>query len=354
MRGVTPPALPGPPRPGTPRRAVTQEDVAREVGVSRTLVSFAFRGAPGVSNETREAIFDAAQRLGYRQNAAAADLARKRPSTVGLYLLDLRNEVYADVFHGVREAFEDAPNRLILSVSPTANSLGRAAVDSLIEARVGIVVAATLLDADADVQELAQTVPVVNVARRVHGVDSVYSDDPAGAEAAVRHLIELGHTRIAHLTGPPHEGHQGRRRSYERTMSDAGLPPRVVTAQDYTQEAAERAVVPLLAGGERPTAIFAHNDELAVGAREAAYGLGLAVPDDLSLIGYDNSRISRLHGIDLTSVDLHALELGRSAGRTALERLANPLAPAVDLKSSPRLVVRGSTAAPPEVRKDRP
>lgn len=336
-------------RPTTPspRRSVTQEDVAREVGVSRTLVSFAFRGAPGVSNETRQAILEAAQRLGYRQNAAAADLARKQPSAVGLYLLDLRNEVYADVFHGVREAFGDTSNRLILSVSPTANSLGRGAIDSLIEARVGIVIAATLLDTDADIRELAQIVPVVNVARRVEGLDSVYSNDPAGAETAVRHLLELGHTRIAHLTGPPHEGHQGRRRAYERVMADAGLPPRVVTAGDYTQEAAEKAVRPLLTAGNRPTAFFAHNDELAVGAREAAYRIGLGVPDDLSLVGYDNSRISRLHGIDLTSVDLHALDLGRSAGRVALERLADPLSPVVDLKSAPRLVIRGSTAPPP-------
>lgn len=330
----------------SPRRPVTQEDVAREVGVSRTLVSFAFRGAPGVSSETRQAILDAAQRLGYRQNATAADLARKRPSAVGLYLLDLRNEVYADIFHGVREAFEDARNRLILTVSPTANSLGRSAVDSLIEARVGLVIAATLLDTDADIRELAQIVPVVNVARHVPGVDSVYSDDPAGSEAAVRHLLALGHTRIAHLTGPPHEGHQGRRRAYERTMSDAGLAPRVVVAEDYTQEAGERAVRTLLGGSERPTAVFAHNDQLAIGAREAAYGMGLAVPGDLSLVGYDNSRICRLHGIDLTSVDLHALDLGRSAGRTALERLADPLAPAVDLKTAPRLLVRGSTAPP--------
>ncbi|WP_246036481.1 LacI family DNA-binding transcriptional regulator [Sinomonas susongensis] len=334
------------PPPG-PRRPVTQEDIAREVGVSRTLVSFAFRGAPGVSSETRQAILEAARRLGYRQNAAAADLARKRPSAIGLYLLDLRNEVYADIFHGVREALGDAPNRLILSVSPTANSLGRRAIDSLIEARVGIVIAATLLDSDSEIRDLAQTVPVVNVARRVEGIDSVYSDDPAGADTAVRHLVELGHTRIAHLTGPPHEGHQGRRRAYERTMAAAGLPSRVVTADDYTQEAAEKAVRRLLSGSDRPTAVFAHNDELAVGAREAAYSLGLAVPDDLSLVGYDNSRIARLHGVDLTSIDLHALDLGRSAGRVALDRLADPLAHAVDLKSDPRLVVRSSSAPPP-------
>lgn len=325
------------------QRAVTQEDVAQAVGVSRTLVSFAFRGAPGVSSETRQAILEAAQRLGYRHNAVAADLASKRPSAVGLFLLDLRNEVYADVFNGVREALSPHSNRLILSISESPG-VDEGAVNSLIEARVGIIVAATLLDSDARVKELAATIPMVNVARRVDGVDSVYSDDRAGARAATEHLLRLGHTRIAHVTAPPHEGHEERRRAYEATMREAGLTPQVVVVDDYSQAAAQRAAGALLTGAERPTAVFAHNDEIALGVREAAYAAGLAVPRDLSLVGYDNSRIASLHGIDLTSVDLHALELGRAAGVAALERLAAPDGPVVDRSSEPQLVVRGSTA----------
>lgn len=331
------------------QRAVTQEDVAQAVGVSRTLVSFAFRGAPGVSSETRQAILEAAQRLGYRHNAAAADLASKRPSAVGLFLLDLRNEVFVDIFSGVRESLDGARSRLILSVSQSRGAVDEGAMDSLVEARVGIVIAATLFDTDERVKALAASMPLVNVARRIDGVDSVYSDDRAGARAATEHLLRLGHTRVAHVTGPGAEGHLERRRAYAATMLDAGLTPRVVVADEYTQEAAWRAATALLAGAERPTAVFAHNDELALGVREAAHALRLSVPRDLSLVGYDDSRIARLHGIDLTSVDLHALDLGRAAGAAALARLANPGAPPVDQSSNPRLVVRRSTAAPAPV-----
>lgn len=327
-------------------RPATQSDVAREVGVSRTLVSFAFRGAPGVSGETKEAIFEAARRLGYRPNAVAADLARKHRSAVGLYLMDIRNEVYADILSGVRMALPQDGNRLILSVSRSVDGVDRGALESLIEARVGIIIAATLLDPDERVLELAQIVPLVSVTRPVAGVDSVYSDDIAGARYATEHLLRLGHRRVAHLAGPIYDGHTARRQSYEQTMRDAGLKPQTLAAEDFTQEAGQRAATLLLKQAERPTALFTHNDQLALGAREAAHDLGLAIPRDLSLVGYDNSRTARLHGIDLTSVDLHAIALGQAAGAVALERLNDPEAPVADERLMPELVVRDSTAPP--------
>jgi DNA-binding LacI/PurR family transcriptional regulator len=329
-----------------PHRPATQSDVAREVGVSRTLVSFAFRGAPGVGGETKEAIFDAAKRLGYRPNAAAADLARKHRSAVGLYLMDIRNEVYADILSGVRMTLPQEGNRLILSVSRSVDGVDRGALESLIEARAGIIIAATLLDPDEQVQELAQIVPLVSVTRPVPGVDSVYSDDFVGARAATEHLLGLGHRRIAHIAGPDYDGHTVRRRSYQKTMHDAGLKPLTLAAEDFTQEAGQRAATALLAQGDRPTAIFTHNDQLALGAREAAHALGLSIPKDLSLVGYDNSRIAKLHGIGLTTVNLHAVALGQAAGMIALERLKNPDAPVADRKLTPELVIRSSTAPP--------
>ena len=330
--------------PDPQHRPATQSDVAREVGVSRTLVSFAFRGAPGVSHETKQAIFEAAKRLGYRPNAVAADLARKHRSAVGLYLLDIRNEIYADVLSGVRTALPQDSNRLILSVSRSVDGVDPGALESLIEARVGIIIAATLLDSDERVQEMARIVPLVSVTRPVLGVDSVYSDDLAGAKAATKHLLGLGHTRIAHLSGPVYDGHVVRRQSYEQTMRDAGLSPQTVAAEDFTPDAGQRAAAQMLDHSDRPTAIFTHNDQLALGVREAAYARGLSIPEDLSLVGYDNSRTSQLHGIDLTSVDLHAVELGRIAGTVALERLNNPDAPIADERLMPQLVVRNSTA----------
>jgi DNA-binding LacI/PurR family transcriptional regulator len=129
-------------------------------------------------------------------------------------------------------------------------------------------------------------------------------------------------------------------------MENAGLAPEVVIADDYTQQAAERAGTVLLNGTDRPTAVFAHNDEMALGVREAGYAAGLSVPEDLSIVGYDNSRIAQLHGIDLTSVDMQARELGRAAGAAALNRLASPDTPVVDRCTEPRLIVRNSTAPP--------
>ena len=135
----------------------------------------------------------------------------------------------------------------------------------------------------------------------------------------------------------------------EQAMRRAGLSPRIVFAEDYTQAAGESVAAALLSGADRPTAVFAHNDEIALGIREAAGKAGLTVPADLSLVGYDDSRIARLRGIDLTSMDLHARELGREAGAAALARLADPGGPVVDRRLEARLVVRGSTAPPPVV-----
>lgn len=332
--------------PDPRNRPATQSDVAREVGVSRTLVSFAFRGAPGVSEETKQAIFAAAKRLGYRPNAVAADLARKHRSAVGLHLMDIRNEIFADILSGVRLALPHDGNRLILSVSRSVDGVDEGALESLIEARVGIIIAATLLDTDERVRELSRIVPLVSVTRPVEGVDSVYSDDIAGAAAAAEHLLALGHRRIAHLAGPAYDGHTDRRRSYEKTMHDAGLTPLTLPADDFTHEAGQRGAAQLLDLADRPTAIFTHNDQLALGAREAIHARGLSVPGDISLIGYDNSRTSSLYGIGLTSVDLKAAALGTIAGEVALERLRSPDAPPADRRLMPHLVIRSSTAPP--------
>ncbi len=328
------------------RRAVTQDDVARAVGVSRTLVSFAFRGAPGVSESTRQEILAAAQRMGYRHNTAAANLAAKHRSAIGLYLLDLLNEVYGDVFTGFREALGGHPNPIVLGVAEGYPSGDDGAVDSLVEARVGVIVAATLLQPDAWIHRLAQLVPVVSVARAVPGVDSVYSDDYEGGRIATLHLLGLGHRRILHIAGPEPDRHDGRREAFEATMRAAGLAPRTVTADDFSMGAAELTARRALAGADRPTAVFAHDDQMALGVREAAHAAGLAIPQDVSLVGYDDSRLSALHGIDMTSVDLRARELGHHAGIAALARLRDPEAPAVDRSLQPRLVVRRSTAAP--------
>ncbi|WP_245953587.1 LacI family DNA-binding transcriptional regulator [Arthrobacter silvisoli] len=325
---------------------MTQSDVARHLGVSRTLVSFAMRGAPGVSEDMRRQILSAADALGYRRNIQAADLARKRPTAVGLHLVDLHNDVYADIFSGVQEVLRSNDSRLVISVNATPYGPDPRALDPLFEAQVGVIIAATLLDPGERVRELNRRVPLVNVTRSVPGVDSIHSDDISGGRLATGHLLDLGHRNIAHLCGPAFEGHLERRTGYRETMLEHGLQPLIIEAAGFSREDAAAVALKLLASppGQRPSAIFAHSDELALGVREAAASLGLSIPGDLSLVGYDNSRVAGLHGIDLTTVDLHARELGRAAGQAAVERMLYPASPAVDRILAPTLVTRASTA----------
>jgi len=334
------------PETETGKRAVTQSDVARHLGVSRTLVSFAMRGAPGVSEDMRRQILGAADALGYRRNVQAADLARKRPTAVGLHLIDLHNDVYADIFSGVQEVLRSTGSRLVISVNATPYGPDPRALDPLFETQVGVIIAATLLDPDERVRELNRRVPLVNVTRSVPGVDSIHSHDISGGRLATEHLLELGHRKIAHLCGPAFEGHLDRRIGYRDTMLEHGLRPHVVEAAAFSRAEATAVALKVLdaPAGQRPSAIFAHSDELALGVREAAAALGLSIPGDLSLVGYDNSRVAGLHGIGLSTVDLHAYELGRAAGQAALQRMLYPDSPVVDRILAPTLVTRSSTA----------
>lgn len=328
-------------------RDVTMADVARAAGVSRQLVSIALRGAPGVGAETKEHILATARRLGYHRNALASRLASRSADVVGLYLQDLRNEVFADVHDGLRETIAAEGLPLVLGVGVAGSAEDRSGLRTLIAARVGVLVAAGVVMPDAELLQLAERIPLVMVSRAVPGLDSVYSDDTLGARKATEHLLKLGHRRIAHVAAPDGDGYRGRRRAYEACMASAGLAPQVVVA-NYSRVAAAQAVGPLLDGDDAPTAVFCHNDTAALGVMDALASRGLALGEDVSLVGYDDSEAARLPAISLTSVDLHAQEMGRRAGEVAVQRLRTPGAPVVDESSRPTLVVRGSTAPPRE------
>lgn len=331
--------------------AATQEDVARELGISRTLVSLALRDRPGVSAPMRERILTTADRLGYRRNSLAAELAQRQRTAVGLHLLDAHNDVYATILSSVQEVVAPAGHRLVLAVNSPSGRDDPQPRNTLLEANVGVIISATSVATDDDVRALNATLPVVLVARRVEGVDSVYVEHDVGARAAVEHLAGLGHTRIAHLTGPSFEGHTQRRAGYLDAMGALGLAPEIATNPGFAREDAFEAARTLLnrPARERPTAVFTHNDELALAVREAAAGLGLRVPGDLSVVGFDNSRAASLTGVDLTTVDIHGADLGRAAARVALLRLERPDAPVVQQGFTPSLVVRRSTAPPRSV-----
>lgn len=326
---------------------VTMSDVARAAGVSPALVSLAFRDAYGVSKSSRERILATAAKMGYQPNRVAARLASKDDDTLGVFLLDLHNEVFADMFDGMREAAHRSGRELVLSVGSISGDLDRPALDSLMRARVDVTIAAGLLLPDADLAAYLGRLPLVSVARIVPGFDAVASDNELGATLAVEHLLSLGHRRIVHLASPPTDGYLGRREGYNRVMKKAGLTPQAITC-GYSRSEASEIAGPLLDSAERPTAIFTHNDQTALGVLDAVHAKGLRVPEDISVVGYDNTSASKLPGVDLTTVDLHPVDLGRRAAEIAILRSNDrTLEPMVEV-FSPSLLVRASSAPPPQ------
>jgi len=331
-------------------QTVTMEDVARKAGVSRALVSLAYRDAYGVSPETREHILAVGKRLGYRPNRVAAQLAGKEQLTIGVFLQDLHNDVFAQVYDGIREVTDAAGKHSVLAVGKLDGSKDVDALETLLESRVDIVIAAGLVLSDKDLKRYTSRLDLVSVMREVAGADSVCSNNRVGAELATEHLIAQGHKRILFLCNPPSDGYLERAEGYQRAMRAAKLNP-VVVEGSYSREVNAKLALELLSGstpaGEtRPTAIFAHNDQAALGVQDAAIQLSLQLGKDLAVVGYDNSALSQSPSAPLTTVDVHGFELGKAAATMALQRLENPKTRQMIQHHTPSLVVRSSSSSP--------
>jgi DNA-binding LacI/PurR family transcriptional regulator len=323
----------------------TLRAVAERAGVSTSLASLVLRGSPKVGAARRAAVEQAMADLGYRPDGSARILAQRRSNIVGALLHDLRQPWFAEVLDGLTPALHATGRRVVLGDGQDDRRLDETLARSFLGIGIdALVLAGTVLPTPA-LTALSAQIPTVAIGGLdVPGVDSVANDDLAGAELAVRHLAGLGHTRIAHLSGGQAAVGRLRTTGYGDTMAAVGLGRHVlVETGDMTEEGGYRAAIRLLTGPDRPTAIFAANDSSCVGAWSAAASLGLAVPADLSLVGYDNSRIAQIRTLSLTSVDGMGEVLGRTACRLLLDRVSRPDLPHRAIVVAPFLHVRGST-----------
>lgn len=318
-------------------------DVAAAVGVSRALVSIVFRGKEGASQETRERVFQAAAELGYHPDTAAQLLRSHRSRHLGV-LYTAVEPFHADLIEAIYPMAEKHGYDVVLGAQTTTRDLTKA-VEELLGFRTGAVLllgTATL----AQATRLATRVPVVAVGPHLRGddFDTVSSDDSRGARLAVDHLVELGHRDVVHIDGGSLAGAASRRRGYRTAVRNHGLAATVISG-DYTEESGADAARELLRCDPLPTAVFAGNDRCAMGLLHALRRIGLTVPGDISVVGFDDSRAARLPHIDLTTVRQDIAAIAEAAVDSALERLDGRTdAKHVVLRT--HLVARGTTAVP--------
>jgi len=288
-------------------------------------------------------VLQAARELGYRPNAVARSLVEGRTHLVGALVADLHNPFYAEFLDGLQESLHGDGLRMLIGNSQWDPSFEDEAVEAFLELRVDGLVLLGIAPTNETLIEATSYTPTVIVGERdiqLESVDIVVDDDQLGARLAIDHLAELGHKRIAHIEGPRSSRCEG----YLVAMRRHSLAPYImVETADPTEEGGRTAAIALLTRDPRPTAIFAANDVVALGVLSAASELGLRVPGDLSVVGYDNTYLSASSHISLTSVDQPRRAMGRSAATLLSDRITDPAKPARLREVTPELIVRRST-----------
>ncbi|WP_246082991.1 LacI family DNA-binding transcriptional regulator [Nonomuraea diastatica] len=326
-----------------PRPRPTIRNVAERAGVSKSLVSLVLRGSPHVSEHRRQAVLQAARELGYRPNAVARSLVEGRTHLVGALVANLHNPFYAEFLDGLQESLHGDGLRMLIGNSQWDPAFEDEAVEAFLELRVDGLVLLGIAPTSETLIEATSYTPTVVVGERdieLDGVDIVVDDDQLGARLAIDHLVELGHKRIAHIEGPRSSRCEG----YLVAMRRHSLAPYImVEAADATEDSGREASLALLTRDPRPTAIFAASDAVALGVLAAAADLGLRVPEDLSVVGYDNTHLAASRHISLTSVDQPRRAMGRSAAALLSDRIGDPAKGSRLREVRSELIVRRST-----------
>ena len=325
----------------------TMQQVAERAGVSLALVSLVMRDAPNVSDYRRQLVLDAAEELGYRPNVLARNLASRRTNTIGVVVNDLHNPFFAEIIDGIQAAADEAGYRILIGNGKRSRRGEAEMIETFLQFRVdGIITAGATMPMSA-IEAAAASTEIVLVGRtsRSRVIDSVNTDDVAGARLAVDHLVALGHRCIAHIDGGTGAGAEARRRGYSKAMADHGLSDDIVIGGgDFSEAGGYHAASELLERSRRPTAIFAANDLSAAGVLDRVEDAGLVVPDTMSIVGYDNTALAAMQHMSLTTINQPRDELGRLAVKYLLERFQKARTESVHHVIAPTLVTRRTSS----------
>jgi len=331
----------------------TIDEVARLAGVSTSTVSRSLSGAGRVGAETTRRVKKVAQQLGYAVSPSASRLATGRTDSIAVVMPFIDRWFFAEILAGIEVALRGTGHDLLLYNVKDTESRKEYFSSGLLRKRVDGVVLVTLAVTKPEVRALrALSIPVGIVGARVNGFHSVLINDREAAAGAVRHLINLGHERIAIISSDPdREMHftvpVERRAGYLDALRAAGITPdpQLEVHADYGVEGGEKATTQLLGGSSLPTAVFAESDELAFGALRAFRRFGIQVPEEISVVGFDNHPMAEY--FDLTTVAQQVRAQGLNIACQVLDALVSPAKRgASQLEAVTELVARATTSVP--------
>jgi LacI family transcriptional regulator len=332
-----------------PRRA-TLKDVAREAGVSQSTTSRALSGEGYVAASVRERVLSAADALGYVPHAMARSLRKQDSQTIGVLVSDLRNTFYADLAAGIASRARREGYTMMLVDDRGSTEAEMDAARAFVATRVaGVIV--TPLSGDVSDYLLKQHIPVIEADRQFSAgrCDAVIIDNAGVARRMTDHLIDLGHRRIALFIDETTWTTGGERAAgYNRSLEDSGIAPdpSLVISTGWDAVGARKAAIDILARRDHPTAIFAANNLLAEGVWRATNDLGLRIPDDVSIVSFDDSQWMSMVSPGITAVAQDAIALGEAAMDQLLARIHEPGGDPETTVLEAQVLPRGSTAAP--------
>lgn len=338
---------------GDAPRRVTLKEIADAAGVHPATVSRALSRERSslVSDDTRRVVEEKASELGYMPSMAARTLRRGRSDTIGVVVADLTNPYTSQVIRGIENALEGRGiMAFVVETQDDVERLGRVVNHLFGRSIDAIISTAARQGTEGILRKAERQVPVVLADRSLpgSGLSTVAPDDVLGASLVAQHLLSLGHRRVAQLSGPPGVSSFARRTAgFKEVIADGGgeVLDAGDSASDPNVAEGSRLTDRLLAEDEPPTAIFAQNDLLALGALSSVQAHGNRCPSDISLVGYDDMPLTEYTNPPLTTVRLPGYQLGRMAAELAVSLTEDNQAESTDLRLSPSLVVRESTTA---------
>jgi LacI family transcriptional regulator len=329
----------------------TIREVSRRARVSNSTVSRVLNGTVPVSEGIRQRVLAAVEELGYRPNTFARGLVTNRSGGLGVAVNDVASPYFGTLLRGVEAEAEAAGMHLLVSSGHAEAGKELAALEFLADRRSDALVAhVEALSDEALLEFMQRDTPLIVVGRRLVQREDrcVYLDNEAGGAMAARHLLEHGHTRIAHISGPlSFPDSRARLRGYRCALEAAGIPydENLVTEGDFLEEGGYLAMQELLDRKIPMTAVFAANDQMAAGVFKALREAGLSIPDDISVVGYDDVLLARYLYPSLTTIRQPLEEMGRAATRAALALLTRTETE-VNNRFEPQLVSRESVRKP--------